>query len=326
MKWGLITTIGVRITLACLCISGAAAEETFPSRPIKLIVPFAAGGGIDVTARIAAQKAGDLLGQQIIIVNQGGAGGAVGTNAVVRSEPDGYTLLYHSTSGVVYSAVTPKVPYDWLKDLAPVSLVTRFAPVIIVPPSLGVANLGDFLTLMKANPGKFNYGSSGTGTAVHLAEALIVQKAGIKMQHIPYRGTAAVMPDLLAGRIAMLFDGVPAQMSNIESGAVKAIAVTTEARSPVLPNIPTLKESGLDIVAPFWTAIYAPAKTPVPIIEKISTAFAKAMSNPDVKRQLMNIGTEGVGSTPAELDDFNRKQFDFYAAIVRSDPTLVISQ
>jgi len=326
MKWARYATAGVAIALACLRLGGASAEENYPSRTIKMIVPFAAGGGIDVTARIAAQKAGELLGQQIIIVNQGGAGGAVGTDAVVRADPDGYTLLYHSTSGVVYSAVTQKVPYDWLKDLAPVSLITRFAPVIIIPPNLGVSTLSDFLALMKANPGKYNYGSSGTGTAVHLAEALIVQKAGIKMQHIPYRGTAAVMPDLLAGRIAMLFDGVPAQMSNIESGSVKAIAVTTDTRSPVLPNTPTLKESGLDVVAPFWTAVYAPAKTPAPILEKIAAAFAKAMSDPNVKRQLMNIGTEAVGSSPAELDDFNKKQFEFYAAIVRSDPTLVTSQ
>lgn len=323
MRWIRSVTAGAGIALAGLCLTHASAEDKYPSRPIKLIVPFAAGGGIDITARMAAQKAGEILGQQIVVVNQGGASGAVGTDAVVRSDPDGYTLLYHSTSGAVYSAVTKNVPYDWLKDLAPVSLVTRFAPVLIVPPSLGVTSLGEFLALTKAQPGKYNYGSSGTGSAVHLAEALIVQKAGIKMQHIPYRGTSAVMPDLLAGRVALLFDGVPAQMSNIEGGFVKAIAVTTEARSPVLPNVPTLKESGLDVVIPFWTAMYAPAKTPAPIIAKLSDAFSKAMRDPDVKRQLMAIGTEAIGSSPVELDEFNRQQFEFYQAIVKSDPTLV---
>ena len=326
MRWIRSVTAGAGVALACLCLTNASAQEKYPSRPIKLIVPFAAGGGIDITARIAAQKASEALGQQIVVVNQGGAGGAVGTEAVVRAAPDGYTLLYHSTSGAVYSAVTKNVPYDWLKDLATVSLVTRFAPVLIVPPSLGVTTLGEFLALTKASPGKYNYGSSGTGTAVHLAEALIVQKAGIKMQHIPYRGTAAVMPDLLAGRIALLFDGVPAQMSNIEGGSVKAIAVTTEARSPVLPNIPTLKESGLDVVIPFWTAVYAPAKTPAPIVARVSEAFSKAMHDPEVKRQLMAIGTEAIGSSPAALEEFNREQFEFYRAIVRSDPTLIAQE
>lgn len=312
--------------LVCLAFASlglASAKETFPARPIKLIVPFAAGGGIDLTARIAAQKAAELLGQQIVVINQGGAGGAIGTEAVVKAPADGYTLLYHSTSGVVYSVVTKDVPYDWMKDLAPVSVVTRFAPVIIVPPSLGVSTVHDFVALVKAHPGKYSYGSSGTGTAVHLAEALIVQKAGLNMLHVPYRGTAAVMPDLLAGRIAMLFDGVPAQMSNIKSGSVKAIAVTTEKRSPALPNIPTLKESGIDVVAPFWTAIYAPAATPKPIIEKVAAAFNKAMHDADVKQKLQNIGTEGVGSNPAEANDFNRKQFEFYRTIIQNNPTLI---
>lgn len=323
MNWARLVLAGLSIALAGLGISGASAQQSYPARSVKLIVPFAAGGGVDLTARIAAQKASELLGQQIVVVNQGGAGGAIGTEAVVKAAPDGYTLLYHSTSGVVYSVVTRGVPYDWLKDLAPVSLVTRFAPVVVVPPSLGVTTLSEFIALMKAHPGKYSYGSSGAGTAVHLAEALIVQKAGIKMLHVPYRGTAAVMPDLLAGRIAMLFDGVPAQMSNIKSGSVKAIAVTTDARSPVLPDIPTLKESGLDVVVPFWTAIYAPAETPKPVIEKIATAFQAAMRDPDVRRKLANIGTEAVGSSPAELHDFNREQFEFYQAIVRRDPTLV---
>ena len=312
--------------LVCLTFASlgvASAKETFPARPIKLIVPFAAGGGIDLTARIAAKKAAELLGQQIVVINQSGAGGAIGTEAVVKAPADGYTLLYHSTSGVVYSVVTKDVPYDWMKDLVPVSVVTRFAPVIIVPPSLGVSTVHDFVALVKAHPGKYSYGSSGTGTAVHLAEALIVQKAGLNMLHVSYRGTAAVMPDLLAGRIAMLFDGVPAQLSNIKSGSVKAIAVTTEKRSPALPNTPTLKESGIDVVAPFWTAIYAPAATPKPIITKVAAVFNKAMHDVDVMQKLQNIGTEGVGSNPTEANDFNRKQLDFYRAIILSNPTLI---
>jgi len=158
--------------MALLGAPPASAQAKFPTRPIKLIVPFPAGGGIDVTARIAAQALGDVLGQQVVVQNQGGAGGAIATDSVAKSEPDGYTLLYHSTTGIVHAAVTDKLPYDWMRDLAPVSIVTRFAPVMIVSPTLPVKDLREFIALLKANPGKYSFASSGTGTAVHLAEEL----------------------------------------------------------------------------------------------------------------------------------------------------------
>src|SRR5262249_45987704 len=252
----------VLIMLGCLAvpaISGAAAQDSYPAKPIKLIVPLAAGGGTDFTARTAAQKLSDVLGQQVVVENQGGAGGTLGINAVVRAAPDGYTLLYHSVSGVVSAAVGKDLPYDWLRDLVPVSLVTRFAPVLIINPSLPAGDLKEFIALAKANPGKFSYGSSGPGSAIHLASELLKAVAGIDIVHVPYRGNAGVMPDLLAGRIAMLIDGVPAQTKNIESGVVRALAVTTRTRTPALPNVPTVMEQGLDYEVPYWTAIYPPA-------------------------------------------------------------------
>src|SRR5215207_2615223 len=205
----------------------ARAQADFPVRPIKFIVPFPAGGGIDLTARIAAQKLGDVLGQQIVVQNQAGGGGAIATDAVAKAEPDGYALLYHSVTGIVHAAVTEKLPYDWLKDLAPVSLMTRFAPVMIVSPTLPAKDLNEFVALLKAHPGKYSYASSGVGTAVHLAAELFREKAGVDIVHVPYRGTAAAMPDLIAGRIAMMIDGVPIQTPNIRSGTVRALAVTT---------------------------------------------------------------------------------------------------
>ena len=221
---------------SALAGSAAAAQDGFPAKPIKLIVPLAAGGGIDFTARTAAQKLSDVLGQQVVVENQGGAGGVLGVNAVARAAPDGYTLLYHSVSGVVSSVVGKDLPYDWLRDLAPVSLVTRFAPVLIINPSLPAGDLKEFIALAKANPGKFSYGSSGAGTAIHLASELFKAAAGVDIVHVPYRGNAGVMPDLLAGRIAMLIDGVPAQAKNIDSGLVRALAVTTRTRSAALPE------------------------------------------------------------------------------------------
>ena len=304
----------------------ACAQVEFPTRPIKLVVPFPAGGGIDVTARIAAQALGDVLGQQVVVQNQGGAGGAIATDSVVKSEPDGYTLLYHSTTGIVHAAVTDKLPYEWMRDLAPVSIVTRFAPVMIVSPTLPVKDLREFIALLKANPGKYSFASSGTGTAVHLAEELFKQKAGVDMLHVPYRGTSAAMPDLLTGRVAMMIDGVPVQTQNIRNGTVRALAVTTSTRSPSIPDVPTMKEAGLDYEIPFWTAIYAPAHAPKPIIEKLTEAVAKAMREDGVVRRLAEVGTEAVGSSAGEVDALTRQQFELYRGIVQNDKSLLGAQ
>lgn len=311
-----------------LAASGAAAhaQSDYPSRPIKMYVPFPPGGGIDVTARIATEKMSQILGQQIAIINQGGGGGAIATDAVVRADPDGYTLLYHSVTGITHAAVTADLPYDWLRDLAPVSLVTRFAPVMIVTPTLPVKTMADFIALLKANPGKYSYGSSGTGTAVHLATELFKQKAGVDIVHVPYRGTIAVLPDLMSGRVVMMIDGVPAEAKNIQNGTVKALAVTTAARSPVLPDVPTMKEVGLDYEVPFWTGLYAPIRTPQPVIDKLAAAANAAMHDPDVVKRLNAIGTEGVGSSPAELDAATRDQFALYRKIVRDNPALLSGQ
>jgi tripartite-type tricarboxylate transporter receptor subunit TctC len=320
--------VPVLVALACLVVvrvvSGAAAQDGYPAKPIKLIVPLAAGGGIDFTARATAQKLSEVVGQQVVVENQGGGGGTIGVNAVARAAPDGYTLLYHSVSGVVSAAVGKDLPYDWLRDLAPVSLVTRFAPVLIINPSVPANDLKEFIALAKANPGKFSYGSSGPGTAIHLASELFRAAAGIDIVHVPYRGNAGVMPDLLAGRIAMLIDGVPAQTKNIESGVVRALAVTTRTRSPALPNVPTMMEQGLDYEVPYWTAIYAPAATPKAIIDRLAADIAKAMKDPGVIGRLQQAGTEAVGSTPQELDAFNRAQFALYRGIVQ-DPRLKLN-
>jgi tripartite-type tricarboxylate transporter receptor subunit TctC len=316
--------------LALLCIAvgfattDARAQEGYPAKPIKLIVPLAAGGGIDFTARATAQKLSDVLGQQVVVENQGGGGGIIGVNAVARAAPDGYTLLYHSVTGVVSAAVGKDLPYDWLRDLAPVSLVTRFAPVLIINPSLPAANLKEFIALAKARPGQFSYGSSGPGTAIHLASELFKARAGIDIVHVPYRGNAGVMPDLLAGRIAILIDGVPAQTKNIETGVVRALAVTTRTRSPALPAVPTMLEQGLDYEVPYWTAVYAPAATPKAIVDKLADGIGAAMKDPELVARLRQAGTEAVGSTAQELDTFNRDQLALYRGIV-ADPKLQLN-
>jgi tripartite-type tricarboxylate transporter receptor subunit TctC len=309
-----------------LCVTTASAQADFPSRPIKMYVPFPPGGGIDVTARIAAERLSEILGQQIAIINQGGGGGAIATDAVVRADPDGYTLLYHSVTGITHAAVTENLSYDWLRDLAPVSLIARFAPVMIVSPTLPVQTMADFIALLKANPGKYSYGSSGTGTAVHLATELFKQKAGVDIVHVPYRGTVAVLPDLISGRVVMMIDGVPAETKNIQNGVVRALAVTTATRSPSIPDIPTMREVGLDYEVPFWTGLYAPVRTPQAIIDKLAAAANQAMHDAGVTKRLADIGTEAVGSPPAELDAATREQFALYRAIARSNPALLSGQ
>ena len=314
---------------ACLLVlfgAPAHAQADFPERPIKMYVPFPPGGGIDVTARIAANKLGEILGQQIAIINQGGGGGAIATDAVVRAEPDGYTLLYHSVTGITHAAVTANLSYDWLRDLAPVSLVTRFAPVMVVSPNLPVKDMKDFIALLKANPGKYSYGSSGTGTAVHLATELFKQQAGVDIVHVSYRGTIAVLPDLMSGRVLMMIDGVPAEAKNIQIGTVKALAVTTAERSPALPDVPTMKEVGLDYEVPFWTGIYAPIRTPTAVVDRLAAAIHQVVHDAEVTKKLAAIGTEGVGSIPAELDAATREQFAMYRAIVKDNPALLNAQ
>ena len=296
----------------------ATAQDSFPSRPIKFVVPLAAGGGIDFTARVTAQKLSEVIGQQVVVENQGGGGGSIGVNQVVRATPDGYTLLYHSVTGIVNAAVAKDLPFDYLRDLVPVALVTRFAAVMVINPTVPAKDLKEFIALAKANPGKYSYGSSGAGTGIHLASELFKLTAGVDIVHVPYRGNAGVMPDLLAGRIQMLIDGVPPQVKNIEADSVRALGVLSRSRTAALPNVPTMIEQGLDYEVPYWTAVYAPAATPRPIVEKLSAEIARTMKDAEVIGKLRNAGTEAVGSTPAEMDAFNRQQFELYRKIVQN--------
>ena len=315
IKFGFVASALLALTLP------VAAQDNFPSRPIKFVVPLAAGGGIDFTARVTAQKLSDVIGQQVVVENQGGAGGSIGVNQVVRAAPDGYTLLYHSVTGIVNAAVAKDLPFDYLRDLVPVALVTRFAAVMVINPQVPAKDLKEFIALAKASPGKYSYGSSGAGTGIHLATEMFKRAAGVDIVHVPYRGNAGVMPDLLAGRIQLLVDGVPPQVKNIEAGLVRALGVLSRTRSSGLPNVPTMIEQGLDYEVPYWTAIYAPAGTPKPIVDKLSAEIAKAMKDADVIERLRKAGTEAVGSTPAEMDTFNRQQFDLYRKVVQ-DPKL----
>jgi len=296
------------------------AQDNFPSKPIRMLVPFAAGGGIDLIARITAQQMAEVLGQPVVVENQGGGGGVVASRVVAKSPADGYTLVFHSVSSAVVNAQVYKdLGYDPIGGFAPVSYVAQFPLVLLVNNTVPAKNLREFIALLKANPGKYSYGSSGVGTGIHFASELFRNMAGVDIQHVPYKGTSAALTDLLGERIEMLFDGVPPEVQNINSGRVRALGVTTTRRSPVLPGVPTLAESGLPgYDLPFWVGIYAPAATPRPVIAKLSAAVAKAIHNPATGARLKDAGAEGVGSTPEELDKFWKEQVAVYARIAKA--------
>jgi tripartite-type tricarboxylate transporter receptor subunit TctC len=305
-------------------LTALARAQAYPARPVRVVVPVAPGGANDTTARLVAQKLSEQLGQQFYCENQVGAGGNIAFAATAKAPKDGYTLLAAGGNFIINPSLYARVPYDPFTDFAPVSLLCSSPHVVAVHPSVPAVKMQEFVTLLKANPGKFSYGSSGAGTGIHLASELFKATAGVDIVHVPYRGNAGVMPDLLAGRIAMLIDGVPPQVKNIESGLVRALAVTTRTRAAALPNVPTMIEQGVDYEVPYWTAIYAPAATPKPIIDKLAAEIAKTMKDPGVMSRLKEAGTEAVGSTPQELDVFNRDQFALYRRIVE-DPRLQLN-
>jgi tripartite-type tricarboxylate transporter receptor subunit TctC len=304
--------------LCCAVCDPASAQETWPSRPIKLVVPLTAGGGVDMMARLTAQHLGDQLGQQVVVENQGGAGGTIAANMVAHARPDGYTLIFQSVSSAVVNAhVYKNLQYDPIKDLIPVTLAGSFPLVLVTTPELPAQNLGELIRLLKANPGKYSYGSSGVGTMPHLAGELFKSMAGVDVVHVPYRGNSAIMADLFAGRVAMMYDGPPTQLGNIQSNKVRALAITTAERSPVLPDVPAMADTLPGYAIPYWTAIFAPAGTPAEIVEKIAAETNKAMKHPEVLRRYGEIGVVGVGSSPQELDKFWRQQLDYLGKIVR---------
>lgn len=296
----------------------ARAQSDWPTRPVRLLVPFPPGGGVDAVARLISRRMSEEIGQPIVIENQGGGGGTIASGVVARAPADGHTLVFHSVSGAVANVVTLKnLRYDPINDFAPVTLASRFPLVMVINKDLPARNLQEFIALLKQNPGKYSYGSSGIGTSIHIAAEFFKSLAKVDIDHIPYQGTIAAMPDLIAGRVHMLIDGMPPQMPNIATGKVRGLAVTTTTRNERLPDLPALNEvlPGYDI--PFWTGIFAPARTPQPVLERIAAAVRSAVNHPETAQALKAQGIDGVGSTPVEFNAYWRQQIAVYDRIVK---------
>ncbi|GGF82569.1 MFS transporter [Azorhizobium oxalatiphilum] len=309
------------LALAAAVFAGPAqAQDDFPNRPIRLVVPFAAGGSTDIVARIIAAKMSEILKQQVVVDNRGGAGGNLGAAAVAKAAPDGYTVLMGTVAThAINPALYTKMPYDPVKDFAPVSLLVNVPNVVVVHPSLGVKTTAELIALLKANPDKYEYASSGVGTPLHLSGALFESMAGVKMVHVPYKGAGPAMLDLVGGQVKIMFDNLPSAIGHIRKGSITGVAITTKERSPAAPDLPTVSESGLPGYETYsWNAIFAPAGTPMPIIDKLAKAGAEAVADPDVKAKLADISAVSVGAGPAELAAHVKAELAKWGPVVKA--------
>lgn len=317
---GIAAAVAVSLSAIPFAATPAGAQANYPDRPIRLIVPFAAGGSTDIVARIIAAKMSEILKQQVIVENRAGAGGNAGAAAVARAEPDGYTVLMGTVAThAINPALYTKMPYDPVKDFAPVSLLVNVPNVIVVHPSLNVKTVSELIALLKANPDKYDYASSGIGTPLHLSGALFESMAGVKMVHVPYKGAGPALLDVVAGQVKIMFDNLPSSIGQIRKGGVIGLAVTTKERSPAAPDLPTVSESGLPGYETYsWNAIFAPAGTPMAIIDKLAKAGAEAVSDPAVKARLADLSAVSVGSTPAELDAHVKAELAKWGPVVKA--------
>ncbi|HLM11043.1 MAG TPA: tripartite tricarboxylate transporter substrate binding protein [Reyranella sp.] len=305
------------LALALSGASGVVWAADYPAKPIKIVVPYAPGGGADSVARIVAKKVGENVGQAIVIENKGGAGAILGTDQVAKAEPDGYTLLLGQSGPIsINPAVYKSLPYDPVKDFAPITMTTAYPYVLVVNSELPAKTLHELVALAKSKPDSMNYGSTGVGAANHLVAELFSSKTGVKMTHVPYRGTALAVGDLLAGQLTMVFADPISALPHIKSGKLRALAVTSLERSPVAPEVPTVAESGYaGFEALAWHGILAPARTPPAVIRKLNEEIVKALKDPATRDLLVNQAMQIVGSTPEEFAAFIRKDIATWKAV-----------
>jgi tripartite-type tricarboxylate transporter receptor subunit TctC len=312
-------------TCAAVIFAGVACAQqpsfagtAYPSKSIRLIVPFAPGGSNDIMARLIGQKFSEAFGQQIVVDNRTGASGIIGTDIAAKAPPDGYTVLMMSLTFAVNPSLFKKLPYDTEKDLAPVTLVASAPLMLVVHPSVPAKSLAEFITYAKANAGKLNFGSGGAGTTPHLAGEMLKMMAGAQMTHVPYKGGGPALTDLMGGQIQFMLENIPSTLPLAKSGKVRALAATALKRSPLVPDLPTLDEAGLkgyEIVG--WNGLFVPAATPPAIVSLLHRTTAKALELPDMRERLATLGAEGVGSNPDQFKAFVQSEIRKWARVVK---------
>ena len=305
--------------LAVSALHAAAAAEAYPAKPVRFVVAFPPGGGTDIIARSIAQKLTERLAQQVVVDNRPGAGGNIGTDIVAKSAPDGHTLLMGSAGPLAINAsLFGKMPFDPIRDLAPVTLAASTPNVLVVHPSLRAATIEELIALAKARPGEINFASSGHGTPAHLAGELFNSMARVKMVHVPYKGAAPALADLLGGQVQLMFSTMPPALPHVKDGRLRALAVTSAKRSPAMPELPTVDEIALPgFEANTWHGVVAPAGTPTAIIARLNREIVSILHLPEVVERLSAQGAEPVGSTPEEFAAYIRSETVKWAKVVR---------
>ena len=306
--------------LTAAALPQMASAQAYPTKSITIVVPFSAGGTTDILARIMGQYLSNELGQPVVIDNRGGAGGNVGTQLVSRAAPDGYTLLMGTVgTHAINASLYKNLPYNHVKDFVPLSRVAMVPNLLVAHPSQPFRSVPELVAYAKANPGKINYASSGSGTSIHLSAEMFKSMAQVFMVHIPYRGSAPAIADLLGGQTAIMFDNMPSALPHVKAGKLVPLAVTTAQRSPELPNVPTVAEMGIPgYEATSWFGLFAPAGTPAPVVQKLNATIVKALNDPAVKQRIAEQGALPNPETPEQFAAFIEKETAKWAAVVKA--------
>ena len=317
MRWRLKHFL---LIIAAASVVSPALAETWPTRPIRFIVPFAPGGGGDVVGRIIGQRLGEQLGKPLIIDNRGGAGGTLGCELAAKAAPDGYTLLLGNVGPIaVGPALYPKLPYDPVRDFAPVTMIASFANILVANTGLPFKSVQELVAYAKSRPGKLNFGSAGTGTSTHLAGELFKSVAGIDVVHVPYKGGAAALTDVIAGQVAYYFGTLPSSLPLAKAGKLRALGVTSLQRSPAAPDVPTIAESGYrGFETAAWYGLMFPAGTPREIIAKTNSATMAVLALPDIRDRLVQEGSEPMGNTPAHFGAYVKAEIAKWSGVVKA--------
>ena len=306
------------LAVPLMCVAGTACAQTYPAKAVRLVVPFLAGGSTDIVGRTVAQKLNEMWGQPVVVDNRPGGGTTIGTEAVARAAPDGYTLLVTPAPFTINPSLLAKIPYDALNDFAPITLINTTPLVMVVHPGVPAKTVKELIARAKAKPGKLNFGSSGTGGSNHLAGELFDAMAGVKMVHIPYKGNAGALTDIVGGHLDVVYNGVTSAIALIRGGKLRVLAVTSLKRTAALPEVPTLDETGLKgFEAVAWNGLTAPAKTPRDVILKINADVIKIINSPELKERLKAEGSDPVGNSPEQFAAFLRSEVAKWAKVIK---------
>jgi len=303
---------------ALALLAAGAHAQTYPAKLIRWIVPFPPGGSTDLLARVVGQKLTESWGQTVVVENRGGAGGTVGAAEAAKATPDGYTLFMGAIHHTIATSAYPKLPYDFQRDFAPITVVAIVPNVLVVNPSIPAKTVPELIAHAKANPGKLTYGSAGMGTAHHLIGEVFNSRAGVDILHVPYKGSAPAIADLIGGQVSIMYDTVASCLPHVKAGKIRALAVATAKRSSALPDVPTIAEAALPgFEVTTWFGALAPAKTPKELIAKLNAEIVKILAMPDVRKRLLDAGAEPVGNTPEQMAAQIKRETEEYAKVVK---------